>query len=70
MEPWLLDRREGDGWLWCPRQGRCLVPHAQPQVCNPRCQVGDGSETVTVTATAVMGTGTEPVEAQCDSLDG
>ncbi|KAL2301050.1 hypothetical protein Nmel_011607, partial [Mimus melanotis] len=36
----------------------------------PRCQVGDGSETVTVTAAAVMGTGTEPVEAQCDSLDG
>uniref|UniRef100_A0A8D2NPM7 Selenocysteine lyase n=1 Tax=Zosterops lateralis melanops TaxID=1220523 RepID=A0A8D2NPM7_ZOSLA len=38
------------------------------------CQVGDGGETVTVAVTAavtaVMGTGTQPTEAQCDSLEG
>lgn len=70
MGQWLWGRREDDGWLWCPRQGRCPVPHGQPRVCNPRRQVGDGGETVTVAVTAVMGTGTQPTEAQCDSLEG
>ncbi|XP_059711157.1 selenocysteine lyase isoform X4 [Haemorhous mexicanus] len=35
-----------------------------------RQEVGDGSQTVTLTVTAVMGAGTEPAEAQCDSLEG
>lgn len=70
MGPWLWGREQGDGWVWCPRQGRCRVPHEQPHVCNPRCQVGDSSRTVTVTVTAAMGAGTEPAEAQCDSLEG
>lgn len=59
-----------------------VVPQAGqgpgPPVCNPWCQVGDGSGTVTVTVTAAvtvtvtaaMGAGTEPAEAQCDSLEG
>ncbi|KAM4895221.1 selenocysteine lyase isoform 3-T4 [Sylvia borin] len=58
------------GGCGAPDKAGARSPRGQPHAYNPRCQVGDGSEKVTVVVTAVMGAGTEPAEAQCDSLEG